>query len=166
MKPGGQSKVSQPQNFATSPHEFQKTVAALVIGGVLDRFPKLRFVTVESDVGWYPHLMFRLDHGYHKYHAIQSTKLSMKPSDFVRRQIWATFQDDPIGPVAPELYGNGNYMWGSDFPHTETTWPHSREVVDREFAKVSPETKHRLTFGNVSDLYGIEVSREKASAAA
>lgn len=165
MNPNAKSKVSQPQNFATSPHEFQKTVAALVIGGVLDRFPKLRFVTVESDVGWYPHLMFRLDHGYHKYHAIQATKLSMKPSEFVRRQIWATFQDDPIGPVAPELYGHGNYMWGSDFPHTETTWPKSMEVVTREFANVSAETKYDLTFGNVSKLYGIDVPRTARAAA-
>jgi predicted TIM-barrel fold metal-dependent hydrolase len=167
MNPSAKAKsaISQPQNFATSPHEFQKTLSALVISGVLDRFPRLRLVTVESDVGWYPHLLYRLDHGYEKYHAIQATKLSMKPSEFVKRQVWATFQEDPIAPIAHSLYGHGNYMWGSDFPHTETTWPNSKAIIDRDFANTSATVKYDATFGNVQKLYNIDVSNKVVVAA-
>jgi predicted TIM-barrel fold metal-dependent hydrolase len=165
MNPEAKAAISQPQNFATSPHEFQKTLSALVISGVLDRFPRLRLVTVESDVGWYPHLLYRLDHGYEKYHAIQATKLSMKPSEFVKRQVWATFQEDPIAPIAHSLYGNGNYMWGSDFPHTETTWPNSLSIIDRDFANVPAQVKYDASFGIAQKLYNIDVSNKAAAAA-
>lgn len=155
MNPAGKAKISQPQNFATSPQEMQKTLASLVIGGVLDRFRKLRVVLVEGDAGWLPHLMYRLDHGYEKYRAIQNTTLSRKPSEIVAEQVWTTFQEDPIGPIATTLYGHGNYMWASDFPHTETTWPHSVEIVDRNFAGVDADVRQRVTFGNAAKLYNI-----------
>jgi predicted TIM-barrel fold metal-dependent hydrolase len=153
MNPKAKSKISQPQNYATTPQEMQKTLASLVIGGVLDRHPTLRVVLVEGDSGWMPHLMYRLDHGYEKYRSIQNTVLSRKPSEIVASQVWTTFQDDPIGPIASNLYGNGNYMWASDFPHTETTWPHSLDVVDKSFEGVDEKTKHRVTWGNVVSLY-------------
>ncbi len=157
MNPKIKAKISQPQNFATTPHEMQKTLASLVIGGVLDRHPDLRVVLVEGDAGWMPHLMYRLDHGYEKYRAIQNTQLSRKPSEIVRAQVWSTFQEDPIGPVASNLYGHGNYMWASDFPHTETTWPHSLDVVDRDFAGVDAQTRRKVTVQNAVDLYQINL---------
>ena len=62
--------------------------------------------------------------------------LKMKPSDYVRRQLWATFQDDPTGPMTCQFFGENNYMWASDFPHTDSTWPHSREVIAKDFSGV------------------------------
>jgi len=162
MNPKVKAKISQPQNFATTPHEMQKTLASLVVGGVLDRHPDLRVVLVEGDAGWVPHLTYRMDHGYEKYRAIQNTQLSRKPSEIVRAQVWSTFQEDPIGPIASNLYGHGNYMWGSDFPHTETTWPHSLDVIDREFANVDAQTRRRVTVQNAADLYHINVERLSA----
>jgi predicted TIM-barrel fold metal-dependent hydrolase len=157
MNPKMKAKISQPQNFATSPQEMQKTLASLVIGGVLDRHPQLRVVLVEGDAGWLPHLMYRLDHGYEKYRAIQNTHLSRQPSEIVRAQVWSTFQEDPIGPIASSLYGHGNYMWASDFPHTETTWPHSLDVIERDFANVDADTRRKVTVQNAADLYHINL---------
>jgi len=156
MNPVGKSKVSQPQNFATSPQEMQKTLASLVIGGVLERHQDLRVILVEGDAGWLPHLMYRLDHGYEKYRAIQNTQLSRRPSQIVREQVYTTFQEDPIGPLASTLYGSGNYMWASDFPHTETTWPHSRKVIEEIFEGIDENVKRRVCFENVARLFGIE----------
>ena len=72
----------------------------------------------------------------------------MKPSEYIRRQMFATFQDDPVGPAAYKLFGPSNYMWASDFPHTDSTWPESRKVVERDFAGVPEDVKRKIVFDN------------------
>src|SRR5215831_2448703 len=87
------------QLYANVIHEIQRSLTAIIMGGVLERFPNLKIVSAENDVGWIPHYMFRLDHAYEKFGALMDSVLRMKPSDYVRRQMWATFQDDPVGPA-------------------------------------------------------------------
>jgi predicted TIM-barrel fold metal-dependent hydrolase len=108
--------------------DIQVTPYTLVVSGVLERFPRLKIVSAENDTGWIPHFMYRLDHGYKKYWAnAKIRKLEMAPSDYIRRQVYATFQDDPIGPATWSFFGEDNYMWASDFPHGDCTWPiHAR----------------------------------------
>ena len=77
----------------------------------------------------------------------------MKPSDYVRRQLWATFQDDPIGPALYRIFGENNFMWASDFPHTDSTWPHSREVIDASFQGVPENVTRKIVFDNANELY-------------
>ena len=79
----------------------------------------------------------------------------MKPSDYIRRQMYATFQDDPVGPAAYKLFGAANYMWASDFPHTDSTWPESHKVVERDFAGVPDDVRSKIVFENATTLYGI-----------
>lgn len=124
---------------------------------MLERFPKLKIVSAENDVGWLPHYMYRLDHGFEKFGAMMEVPLSMKPSDFIRRQLYATFQDDPVGPAAYKLFGAGNYMWASDFPHTDSTWPESHKVVERDFAGVPDDVRRKIVFENAVALYHIDV---------
>jgi len=83
--------------------------------------------------------------------------LSMKPSEYIRRQLYATFQDDPVGPAAYRLFGPTNYMWASDFPHTDSTWPESRKVVERDFAGVPDDVTRKIVFENAVALYHIDV---------
>jgi predicted TIM-barrel fold metal-dependent hydrolase len=79
--------------------------------------------------------------------------LPHKPSDYMRRQLWATFQDDPVGPAAHKLFGPNNYMWASDFPHTDSTWPNSRKVIERDFAGVPEEVTRKIVYENAARLY-------------
>lgn len=136
-------------------HEVQDSLADIIQSGVLERFPRLKIVSAENDTGWIPHFMYRLDHVYEKFGAFSETAqpLPMKPSDYVRRQIWATFQDDPVGPAFSSLFGENNFMWASDFPHTDSTWPHSREVIGESFRAVPDEVTHKIVFENANRLY-------------
>ena len=106
-------------------------------------------------MGWIPHYMFRLDHAHEKFNAITSTPLPMKPSEYIQRQMYATFQDDPVGPAAHKLFGAANYMWASDFPHTDSTWPDSHKVVERDFAGVPDDVRQKIVYDNAATLYGI-----------
>ncbi len=136
-------------------HEVQDSLADIIQSGVLERFPRLKIVSAENDTGWLPHFMYRLDHVYEKFGAFSEVAqpLTMKPSDYVRRQLWATFQDDPVGPALYRVFGENNFMWASDFPHTDSTWPHSRQVIETSFQRVPEGITRKIVFDNANKLY-------------
>lgn len=142
--------------YATVTHEIQESLAALVFGGVLERFPELRIVSAENDVGWLPHFMYRMDHGFEKYGAMLPEKLSMRPSEVVSRQVLATFQDDPVGAATWKLFGEHNYMWASDFPHSDSTFPESHAWIDKNFDGVPDAVRRRIVYANAVELYRMD----------
>jgi predicted TIM-barrel fold metal-dependent hydrolase len=123
-------------------------------GGILDRFPKLRIVTVETGSSWLAWVMTQMDEIYEKHHMWASPKLSTKPSEFVRRQCHVTFQNDPVGVANRTFTGVEPLMWGSDYPHHEGTWPHSHEVMDRVLTGVSPDEKRMILGGTAARIFG------------
>jgi predicted TIM-barrel fold metal-dependent hydrolase len=139
-------------------HEVQRSLVQIIFGGVLERFPKLTIISAENDTGWFPHFMYRMDHAFEKFSAMEKEPLPMKPSEYVRRQIWATFQDDPIGPATYKIFGENNYMWASDFPHTDSTWPESRQWIAKNFAGVPEEVTRKIAFENAVKLYRMELN--------
>jgi uncharacterized protein len=144
------------RSYMVALQEIQCTFIDLILGGVLERFPRLKLVSAENDTGWLPHFLYRLDHAFEKFGPMsESDPLSMKPSEYAQRQLWATFQDDPVGPTTYRFFGEDNYMWASDFPHSDCTWPRSREVVERDFAAVPASVKEKIVYGNAAKLYGI-----------
>jgi predicted TIM-barrel fold metal-dependent hydrolase len=152
---GSKPQIQMGEIYANLIHEIQRSLSSIIFGGVFERFPKLLIVSAENDVGWIPHYMFRLDHAYEKFNALTSNALPLRPSDYIRRQLFATFQDDPVGPAAHKLFGSANYMWASDFPHTDSTWPQSRKVVERDFADVPEDVTRKIVFENAAALYHI-----------
>ena len=123
---GNTGGLSVTEAYTFMIHEIQRSLATLIFGGVFERFSRLKIVSAENDVGWLPHFMYRLDHADEKFGAMIAQLLPHRPSEYVRRQLWAAFLDDPIGPATYKLFGEDQYMWGSDFPHTDSTWPKSR----------------------------------------
>jgi predicted TIM-barrel fold metal-dependent hydrolase len=142
--------------YANVIHEIQRSLTSLIVSGVLERFLRLKLVSAENDVGWLPHYMYRLDHAWEKYSALTSEPLPLKPSDYMRRQLWATFQDDPVGPGTYKFFGTNNYMWASDFPHTDSTWPNSRKVIEKDFAGVPEDVTRKIVFENAAKLYRLQ----------
>ena len=155
--PGGKRQVDPAISFTTMVHEIQESLAILVFGGVLERFPELRIVSAENGIGWLLPMMHRMDHGFEKYSAVQPEKLSMKPSDYVRRQVWATFQDDPVGLQTHARFGAHNYMWASDFPHSDSTFPDSHGWIDRNFEGIPDAVRARVVRDNAVELYGMDL---------
>jgi len=134
-------------------HEVQQSIIDILFGGVLERFPKLIIVSAENDSGWLPHFMYRADHAWEKFRFFNKEPLPMPPSEYMKRNLYATFQDDPIGPSTWDFFGADNYMWASDFPHTDSTWPNSLEVIKKDFAKVPAEVTQKIVFDNAKRLY-------------
>jgi uncharacterized protein len=140
-------------------YEVQRTLSSLIFGKVFERFPELRIVSAENDTGWIAHFMYRLDHMYGKFGTMrEETKLQMQPSEYVRRNIWATFQDDAIGPMTYKYFGENNYMWASDFPHTDSTWPNSLKVIKQDFNGVPEDVTRKIVCDNAAKLYQIDLN--------
>jgi len=133
-------------------HAAQRSIAQMVFGGVFERHPGLRVVSVENDIGWIPHYLDRLDHAGEKFRAFHP-QLSRKPSDYFRAQVAATFQEDRLGIALRDAIGSRSLLWASDYPHTDSTWPRSREVIARDFAGVPADDLRRMTSDNATRLY-------------
>ena len=80
--------------------------------------------------------------------------LTMRPSEAFRRHVRATFQEDALGIELRHRIGVENLMWASDYPHMDSTWPRSREVVGRDLAAVSDAERRLILGGNAARLYG------------
>jgi len=139
---------------------IQSALADVVVGGVFDRFPKLKIVSVEHDVAWFPHFLYRLDHGYERFRHLQGTALEMRPSDYLKKNVAATFQyDEGEGNIefVRRSLGTQSMLWSSDYPHNDSTWPHSRDVIDQLAASIPPADLRKILNENVSRLYGIRL---------
>ena len=139
-----------------------RTAALLATSGVLGRHPAVQVVFVEFNGGWMAGLMQTLDYytdAFSRYGKTPSGKpwvnpaLPEPPSFYLRRQVHATFQDDPVGIHNLSLTGDEALLWGSDFPHEEGTYPHSREVVARLAAGMEPKAAARVFRDTAIDLF-------------
>ncbi len=147
-------------NFLTIVRGCQDIMGTLVLGGVFERHPALRVVCVEADAGWVPHYMYRLDHAYkrHRNWLPPGQKLSRLPSEYFRENIYVTFQDDWVAFKTADLMNWRRLMWANDFPHSDSTWPWSQELLARHKADLSVPQADAILGGNVAELYGIDVA--------
>jgi uncharacterized protein len=137
-------------------HVVEQCLTRMIYGGVFEQCPQLKIVSAENDVGWIANWVHRLDHVHTK--VANAARLPMKPSDYVRRNVWATFQDDPLGPATWQFFGENNYMWASDFPHADSTFPHSLKVIEENFAGVPAHITQNIVFQNAKRLYDINIT--------
>jgi predicted TIM-barrel fold metal-dependent hydrolase len=131
------------------------TLAQLICGGVAARHPNLRFVCCEFETGWLAHVLQRLDHAAYRTPDEASPDMKMAPSAYFHRQFYATFEDDLAGVLTRHLIGVDNLIWGNDYPHHDSIWPHSMAVIDRIFDGVPEDERIKMTSTTVMELYGV-----------
>jgi predicted TIM-barrel fold metal-dependent hydrolase len=145
--------------FATHITGFQINMAgvltSIVFGGVLERYPRMRVVLGEAGIGWIPYVLWRMDGEWEDQ--FKDLSLTMPPSEYWRRQCWATYQTDPVGLKLIDELGADKIMWGSDFPHPDGVWPDSREYIAREMADVPADVRRKIVCENAARLYGFSL---------
>ena len=138
------------------PQEIQLSFADLIVGGVPERFPRLKLVSAENDVSWIPHFLYRIDHAYDRLRHIEGLALPMLPSEYMKRNVVATFQFETTNvKFTREIFGAENILWSSDYPHTDSPWPHSRDIIAQAFAGMSEQDVQKMVGGNAIRLYGL-----------
>ena len=124
-------------------HFVRMSLRHITLAGVLERYPDLKIVSVENDVGWVPFFMYRCDSTYSEStFAPYRFKGDMVPSDFLRRNVYYTFMDDPLVVRLRDLIGVDQLMWGSGYPHAESTSLGPRKSSGR-FLKTCPKQKRK-----------------------
>jgi predicted TIM-barrel fold metal-dependent hydrolase len=151
-----------PSLFVTMDYQVRRTLADLIFSGVFQRHPGLRIGTVEHELGWIPFFLSQLDYTYTDRPARgpewkRFADPDTVPSQFFRTNCFASFQEDAIGLRLSDLIGVETLMWGSDYPHTESTFPRSREVLARILTGVPDDDAHRIVRTNAAGLYGFDV---------
>jgi uncharacterized protein len=136
----------------------QDIIGTLIFSGVFERHPKLKVVCVEADAGWAPHYMYRMDHAYdrHRYWLTAGT-ISKLPSEYFRENIYLTFQDDWVAFKMKDMCNFRRLMWANDFPHSDSTWPWSQELLKKHTAELTEEEKNQVLHDNVAELYHLSI---------
>lgn len=136
-------------------HWVRTSLCDIIYAGVFERFPKLTVAAVEFELAWVPYFLRMLDYVYieRQQQATYRFKNQMLPSDFFHGNIYVSFQEDDLGIRLRELIGVEQLMWGSDYPHAESTWPKSREILERILADIPNAEKAKIAGGNVARLY-------------
>lgn len=145
----------------------QDIIGTLIFGGVFQRHPALKVVCVEADAGWVPHYLYRMDHAYnrHRNWLAPGIKLDRLPSEYFSEHIYTTFQDDWVAFRSADQMNWRRLMWANDFPHSDSTWPWSQQMLAEQTVHLSAEQKQSILCGAVADLYKIDLKELAAVAA-
>lgn len=135
--------------------EVARTISDLILHGVLEKFPRLQFVSAENEIAWIPFHLWRMDQLFDKLHTMSEVKLSLRPSEYFARQIYATFIEDPMFANTRSTIGVDNIMWSSDFPHLASTFPRSRDFIAENLKALDEHERRKIVHDNVARLYAI-----------
>jgi predicted TIM-barrel fold metal-dependent hydrolase len=133
----------------------------MIFSGVFERHPALTLAIVEFELSWAPNILASMDYTYRERHgeAIYRFKGGMRPSDFFHRNVVLSFQEDAVGIRLRDVIGVDNMMWGSDYPHSESTFPRSRKILEDILAGVPDDESAKIAGANTARVYRFDVAR-------
>ena len=158
-KPGQASvdvEAISPAHFTNSDHWVRMSLANMIISGVFERYPELQVGAVEHEVSWAAHFLDRIDYNYTQRPSTDhwyAFKEDVLPSDYFHRNVFLSFQEDNLGVQLRDLIGVDNLAWGSDYPHVESTFPRSREILEELLGDCTDEEKAKIAGGNIARIY-------------
>lgn len=157
--PGFKTRALPPPEFmhvalSDKIHHAIRNLVDMVVSGTFDRFPRLKVVLVENEVSWMPFLIWQLDkYADKKYRSDYDMKLA--PSEYFKRNIYTTFFNDPPVGKLIEDWGADTWMWSNDFPHPNSTWPNSRDVIARDLGHLPPDVLAKAVRETVAKVYSL-----------
>ena len=139
--------------------EMQRSLCELIVAGTFERHPQLQFIGAEGGINYAAIMEQRLDSGYKGFWSKFDHGLTMKPSEYFRRNVFLTYINDEIGLNNLRFTGSEHFMWSGDYPHGASTWPRSVESIERETsaAGLDAATVEKLTLTTVAQLYKIDL---------
>jgi uncharacterized protein len=153
------SRGPKMNNFLSIIRGNQDIMGMFVLGGVFEKHPRLKIVCVEADAGWVPHFMYRMDHAWKRHRKWLTANVDKLPSEYFKEHIYTTFQDDFVAFASADQMNWRRLCWANDFPHSDSTWPWSQEMLTEQTDQLTAEQRRAILCDNTAELYGIDTSK-------
>jgi predicted TIM-barrel fold metal-dependent hydrolase len=167
IRGAGERTLRDATSRATKAFYPAQSMCDMIFSGVFERHPALRLAIVEFELAWAPHVLATMDYTYRERHeeAFHRFEGDLRPSDFFHRNVFLSFQEDAVGIRLRDVIGVDNMMWGSDYPHSESTFPQSRQILSEILAGVPEDEQARIAGANTARRYGFDLARRGAGGA-
>ncbi|MDO7842201.1 amidohydrolase family protein [Sphingomonas immobilis] len=142
-------------NYSSQMSDGVAAIMYMVSGGVLDRNPKAQVAVIECGASWLAAIAERMDEVYVAHDIFVRPKLSMMPSEIIKRQVTVSFQHDRACIMSRSVTGTRALMFASDYPHAEGTFPHTQDVIGKLFdgIDISEDDKLDILGRNAARLF-------------
>ena len=150
-------RFENPISLHVCSHSFEQMAACLGVlqSGILERHPRLHFAFLESGCGWLPYWLERIDGHYETWRSYFPS-LSMKPSDYFRRQCFiACDPDDALTNSVVTAVGDDCVVWASDYPHPDSHFPGTMDVTLESMKEVPKASREKILGTNAQRLFGL-----------
>jgi predicted TIM-barrel fold metal-dependent hydrolase len=159
IQPNGKPSPAALVHYVTNVlGELQASLGNMIASGVFDRHPDLKLVMAETDVGWQPHFIYRMDHFLDTGHGRYLTQ-QRRTGEYFADNIFSTAQFETTGlRFAVEQLGADHFMWSTDYPHFDCRYPEDRRLIGTILADgFSDHDAQLILRGTAAALYGIDV---------
>ena len=151
--------------ISTTPISIVNLAADLLFSTMLRKYPNLKFALSEGGIGWVPYYLERADYVYKHHHAWTHQDFGdKKPSEVFREHILNCFIDDKAGVRNRDLVGIETIMWECDYPHSDTTWPRSPEVLWESLEDLPDDEINKMTHENAMRTFQWEFTAARPKA--
>ena len=133
-------------------------VCDVLFSGIFERFPGLKIVLVEANIGWIPTLLAQSDDMFRRFRWYTGAvkEMTEMPSRVFHRNFWATFMLDTVGVELRHRMNLDHIMWSTDYPHSGSDWPESGITIERVFRGVPRDEVKKMLHTNCRELYGLD----------
>ncbi len=138
-----------------APSSNMTVLSTLLFSDILIRFPKLKFISAESGIGWVPYFLERADYTFRKHRFWTGVTTGTPPSELFRQSIHVNYISDQAGIELRHRIGVDNIMLGIDYPHTDTTWPNTQRVIREQMGRIPDDERAKICAGNAVRVFGL-----------
>jgi predicted TIM-barrel fold metal-dependent hydrolase len=131
----------------------------LLLSSIFHRFPLLKIALSEGGIGWMPYMLERIDYVWERHRYYNDVDKTVRPSELFRDHMYGCFISDRAGLKARHDIGIDNLMFESDYPHSDSQWPHTRKLLESALADVPDDEAAKLVELNARKLYNFPRSQ-------
>ena len=154
---GGAPAVAPDANFAIAIALFgtnsEFAMVDLLLSPVFHTFPGLKVALSEGGIGWMPWMLERTDYTWERHRHYTGINQDVRPSDLFREHVFGCFIADQAGIEMRHLIGVDNIMFESDYPHSDSNWPHSRAMLEKVLAEVPDDEARKIAEDNARRVF-------------
>jgi predicted TIM-barrel fold metal-dependent hydrolase len=134
---------------------FREMFGRYIIGGLLDRHPRLRIGWFEGGINWVLPAIQDAEHMHRSFHHMLDKDIDHDVRYYWDNHMYSAFMVDPLGLEVVDRIGADRVMWSSDYPHNESTFGYSERSLASVVAATGPEKAARIVSQNVVDFLGL-----------